>query len=54
MGHRAKLKGGDEYDVLTSARRFHDPGPGVVKAIKRRFWKRMRTHVRNAMKKLMS
>lgn len=50
MGHREILKGGDEYDVLTRARRFHDPAAGVIKKIKRRFWKRIRCALRNNLR----
>ncbi len=54
MGHREKLKSGDEYDALTKARRFYGPGAGVVKRIKRVFWKRIRSRIRQAMGKLKS
>lgn len=42
MGHKEKLKGGDEYDYLTRARRVHGHHPGQIKKIKRKFWKRNR------------
>lgn len=45
MGHRAKLKGGDEYDAFhRAARRVHIylGRSKVVKKIKRKFWKRQR------------
>jgi len=45
MGHRAKLKGGDEYDAFHRvARRVHIylGRSKVVKKIKRKFWKRQR------------
>ena len=52
MGHREKLKGGDEYDALTKARKVYGPGAGVVKEIKRRFWKRLRREARQMMRRL--
>jgi len=45
MGHRAKLKGGDEYDAFhRAARKIHIylGRSKVVKKIKRKFWKRQR------------
>lgn len=42
MGHKEKLKGGDEYDYLTRARRFLGHDAGQIKKIKRKFWKRQR------------
>jgi len=50
MGHREKLKGGDEYDLLTRARRFYHSKKGVLKKVKRKFWKRQRAEVRDHMK----
>lgn len=35
MGHRDKLKTGDEVDGLTRAKRFHKFKPGVRKLLKR-------------------
>ncbi len=43
------LKGGDEYDMLTKARRFHKPRPGEAKAAKRRYTKRVRRAVRKSI-----
>ena len=36
------LKGGDEYDMLTKARRFHKRRAGDAKAAKRQFNRRVR------------
>jgi len=36
------LKGGDEYDALTKARKFYRFAPGIVKKIKRKYNKRFR------------
>jgi hypothetical protein len=41
MGHRERLKGGDEYDYLTKARR-HYGHPRNAAEIKRGFSKRVR------------
>lgn len=49
MGHREKLKSGDEYDYLTKARRFYFHRPGLIAAIKRRFWKRTRADQRKEL-----
>lgn len=50
MGHREKMKGGDEYDFLTKARRYYHHKAGQIKKIKRKFWKRQRAEVRDHMK----
>lgn len=42
MGHRFKLRGGDEYDAFTKWRRFLRWKPGQLRKIKRRYWKRFR------------
>jgi hypothetical protein len=43
MGHRAKLKGGDEFDALTNNwRQVLSFRPGQRQAVKRKFWKRER------------
>lgn len=42
MGHREKLKGGDEYDALTRWKRYLGWRPGQRKLVKRQFWKRQR------------
>ena len=42
MGHRERLRGGDEYDALTRWQRFLRWRPGQRRAIKRRFNKRQR------------
>jgi len=44
MRKRIPLKGGDEYDALTKARRFHRWRKGKLKAIKRAYNKRFRKH----------
>ena len=51
MGTRAELKGGDEVDAFY-ARRFYcyHQRSGVVKKIKRAFWKRQRSEQRAALK----
>ena len=48
MGRREKLKGGDEYDILTRARRryCYTNKPGVCRKVKRRFNRRMRRETR--------
>ena len=42
MGHRERLRGGDEYDALTRWKRFLYWRPGQRRTIKRRFNKRQR------------
>ena len=42
MGERIPMKGGDEYDALTKARKFHIWKAGQVKKIKRAYNKRFR------------
>jgi len=42
MGHRTKLKSGDEYDAFGKWRRIFHWQAGQLKAIKRRFSKRVR------------
>jgi len=46
MGHKEKLKGGDEYDALTRARRYHSFRPGTRKRIKRKVSRRIRKQAR--------
>jgi len=36
------MKGGDEYDALTKARKYYSFGSGVLKKIKRQYNKRFR------------
>lgn len=48
MGHRQKLKGGDELDCVRS-RRYYNWNPGSAKGIKRKMNKRAR---REAMTEL--
>lgn len=45
MGSRG-LKGGDEMDFLTKARRWYHHKPGCVPKIKRKFWKRQRLEIK--------
>jgi len=54
MGTREKLRGGDEYDALTRARRFFDWQPGHAASIKRRFWKRARKVARTQAKRYLA
>ena len=42
MGHKEKLRGGDEQDAFTGWRRFIRWKPGQLRKIKRGFWKRLR------------
>ena len=42
MTKRIPLKGGDEYDALTKARKFHLWNVGQVKKIQRAYNKRLR------------
>jgi hypothetical protein len=44
MTKRIPLKGGDEYDTLTKARKFKLWKAGQVKKIKRAYNKRLRRH----------
>ena len=44
MTKRIPMKGGDEYDGLTTARRFLHWKAGQVKKIKRAYNKRFRKH----------
>ena len=44
MTKRIPLKGGDEYDALTKARRFYKWRTGKLKAIKRAYNKRFRKY----------
>jgi len=46
MGHKEKLKGGDEYDALTGWKKFLNWNSGVRKRIKRQFNKRIRQKVK--------
>tara|TARA_A100001201_G_scaffold139269_1_gene131028 strand:- start:2 stop:163 length:162 start_codon:yes stop_codon:yes gene_type:complete len=47
---RIPLKGGDEYDALTSARKWYKFRPKVVKKIKRQYNKRFRKHGKSEVK----
>lgn len=51
MGHREKLKGGDEYDHLRrGSRRVVSHEAGVAAATKRRFNKRQRREWRESLR----
>jgi len=52
MKDRIPLKGGDEYDALTKARKFYCylTKPGVVKKIKRKYNKRFRKNGKEQIK----
>jgi hypothetical protein len=41
-GRDTPLKGGDEYDALTKARKYYNFGRKALKIIKRRYNKRVR------------
>lgn len=53
MGHKEILKGGDEYDLLTRARRYFQHRAGEVVKIKRKFWKRQRAETRVKLQEIM-
>ena len=53
MGHKEPLKGGDEYDFLTKARKYYHHKPGEVAKVKRKFWKRQRTKYREKLQEIM-
>lgn len=44
MGTREPLKGGDEWDYLTRARKYYAKRAGKFTKIKRQFWKRVRKY----------
>ena len=54
MGTRAKLKGGDEWDAFhRNSRRILLPylhKPGIVRWLKRKFWKRQRQEAKTETK----
>ena len=52
MGTKEKLKGGDEYDFLTRARKWYIHRSGKVQKVKRKFWKRVRKMWRNKARKI--
>lgn len=54
MGHKEKMKSGDEYDFLTKARRYFHHKAGEIRKVKRRFWKRQRAEVRDHKKEIMN
>ncbi len=49
MIKRIPMKGGDEYDGLTSARKFYMWKRGQLKKIKRAYNKRFRKHTKEPM-----
>ena len=49
MTKRIPLRGGDEYDGLTSARKFYMWKHGQIKKIKRAYSKRFRKHTKEPM-----
>ena len=50
---RIPMKGGDEFDALTSARQFYVylTRSGVAKAIKKKYNKRFRRHQKEELRK---
>tara|TARA_R110000737_G_scaffold326310_1_gene339972 strand:+ start:570 stop:749 length:180 start_codon:yes stop_codon:yes gene_type:complete len=50
---RIPMKGGDEYDALTAARKFYMylARSGVSKAIKKKYNKRFRRHQKEELRK---
>ena len=50
MAKRIPMKGGDEYDALTKARKFYLWKTGQVKKIKRAYNKRFRKHTKELMR----
>jgi hypothetical protein len=51
MGHKGKLKGGFEWDVITGWRRYMHWKPGTCKYVKRKYNKRMRRLAREKIYK---
>jgi len=52
MGHREKLKDGDEQDAFTGWRHMMHWRTGALRAIKKRFNKRVRKNARKALKEV--
>ena len=50
MTKRIPMKGGDEYDGLTKARKFYMWKRGQLKKIKRAYNKRFRKHTKELMR----
>jgi hypothetical protein len=50
-GRTEPLKGGDEYDSLTKARRYHHYFAGTLKRIKRQYNKRVRQSGKKQIKR---
>jgi hypothetical protein len=50
MGHREKLRDGDEYDVFTKWRKIILWARGEVRRIKKRFTRRIRRKVKQVLK----
>ena len=46
MTKRIRMKGGDEYDGLTKARKFYTWKAGQLKKIKRAYNKRLRKYIK--------
>lgn len=51
MKGEVPLKGGDEYDMLTKARKYHSHRPGKAKRIKRKYMKRVRKFIKNLLRR---
>ena len=51
-GRDTPLKGGDEYDALTKARKYYSFGRKALKIIKRRYNKRVRRRAKDETKDL--
>lgn len=53
MGHRGKLKGGDEWDILAGARSIYKftERPGVCRAVKNKYARRQRRIVRQEIRR---
>ena len=49
MGSRG-VKGGDEHDALTRARRWYHWQAGTLRKIKRKFWRRKRMEAKAAIR----
>lgn len=50
MGSKG-TKGGDEYDALAGARRWYHWQRGVLRRIKRKFWRRKRMEAKADLRK---
>lgn len=54
MGHKEKLKGGDEYDTVTKWRKVLDGKPGRWKKVKTKMNKRNRRGKRRELKQFIN